>query len=958
MAHTTADELTYVSFPITKFEEDSDGNLVVEGVVTDGSVDTDRQIVSPQWSAKALSAWMDSGPNLRVMHSPHLYPAGRGLKVELGDFSHTLKGLIVEDTAKKLVKNKVLRAWSVGISNPVITRDPSGKAVGGIVTNGELCEVSLVDRPANRSCQLTLAKSEDHEVPWTIGDLDGQLAKAQSDEMSTEPGEQAGEGTGSDEEVDQADIVKAGEGGDEDAQIEDDDAGNAGDDDAGEAVKAAFDGSAALKAAGDAYRAERKAWLESEPSYKDVIGGTEYLAKRAEWQRWDARGDDGGLDGTREGAERWLAAQGGTRSDLTLVKAVSGSGPGELAEQTPDAGAGSEPSDAVTEDGDAEEGKAAAPEAAKRSIGTGERKRLASQGHALADGSYPIANAGDLQNAAVLARSGHGNVGAAKKLISRRAKDLGVPNPLKGDKKKARKAAQAVLTDTVSKSVQAGLISREAADAILAAAGPADTEKGTRPLPGDTKPAGMHREPDGTTGVEVLEHQAGMHTDPDRRPDSVPDAVWTGPMSGKAEEGVIPQEWPYAAKRMHDAFCAAYDPAEVLAEYPAIKSAADAADAGWFTGEAVRAVQAGDSGKAAELTELAGRANMLKATEPAALADALAGLRKSFTDQYPDEHCSPGNPPKPGSYERPYLTSGHAAENSAHNGGPDIPAAAHTPEPEQFDRGLLTAGHEADSPANRGPNNRGPVGTGASRTYYTNNARDAARSAMQSIHDHIAAQHPDMCVMAPSRKADMADDMHASARPEPAAVASQGGIAGVGKAGSESGDGDGDGKSMPPWLKDPKKKKKKRKGLSKYELMAEAARHGLVMTEPLAAAELTASAGAITPDPDAVKALVAEQLTPLTEQYERQIADLRKQVAHLGSQPDPALSPVRGQMSRGGPVAPVEKRSLVDEHAQRTRARTDAERAEFESYVEMQSRSGDPKVRERAMAVLDKMAAA
>lgn len=59
-----------------------------------------------------------------------------------------------------------------------------------------------------------------------------------------------------------------------------------------------------------------------------------------------------------------------------------------------------------------------------------ERRALAAKGHALKDGSYPIANATDLKNAAILAKSGHGNVAAAKALIARRAKELGVANPL------------------------------------------------------------------------------------------------------------------------------------------------------------------------------------------------------------------------------------------------------------------------------------------------------------------------------------------------------------------------------------------------------------------------------------------------------------------------------------------------------------------------------------------------
>jgi hypothetical protein len=72
----------------------------------------------------------------------------------------------------------------------------------------------------------------------------------------------------------------------------------------------------------------------------------------------------------------------------------------------------------------------------KRDFSTDERRRLARDHKALADGSYPIENEEDLHNAAVLARSGHGNVEAARRLIARRAEELGVSNPL--DEKKGR----------------------------------------------------------------------------------------------------------------------------------------------------------------------------------------------------------------------------------------------------------------------------------------------------------------------------------------------------------------------------------------------------------------------------------------------------------------------------------------------------------------------------------------
>lgn len=72
----------------------------------------------------------------------------------------------------------------------------------------------------------------------------------------------------------------------------------------------------------------------------------------------------------------------------------------------------------------------------KRKVSSGERKRLAEAGHALPDGSYPIENEEDLHNAAILAKSGHGDVAAAKRLIAKRAKELGVANPLANDMSK------------------------------------------------------------------------------------------------------------------------------------------------------------------------------------------------------------------------------------------------------------------------------------------------------------------------------------------------------------------------------------------------------------------------------------------------------------------------------------------------------------------------------------------
>lgn len=60
------------------------------------------------------------------------------------------------------------------------------------------------------------------------------------------------------------------------------------------------------------------------------------------------------------------------------------------------------------------------------SISEADRKELAKKGWALPDGSYPIPDEEHLHAAAVLAASKHGDYKAARALIRRRAKDLGV----------------------------------------------------------------------------------------------------------------------------------------------------------------------------------------------------------------------------------------------------------------------------------------------------------------------------------------------------------------------------------------------------------------------------------------------------------------------------------------------------------------------------------------------------
>lgn len=61
------------------------------------------------------------------------------------------------------------------------------------------------------------------------------------------------------------------------------------------------------------------------------------------------------------------------------------------------------------------------------SLGKAARSKLAAKGHALPGGAYPIPDKAHLHSAAVLAASHHGDWQAARKLIAKRAAELGVP---------------------------------------------------------------------------------------------------------------------------------------------------------------------------------------------------------------------------------------------------------------------------------------------------------------------------------------------------------------------------------------------------------------------------------------------------------------------------------------------------------------------------------------------------
>ena len=147
--------LTTAFFGIEKADRNADGTMTVYGKATDDSIDIDQQICDGDWLDRAMPHWFKSGGNIREQHSN--IAAGVATDYEAKSDGHYISALVVDPVSVKKVETGVLKGFSIGIKNPRVTRDKS--AANGRIVDGQIVEVSLVDRPANPNCQLVLAKS-------------------------------------------------------------------------------------------------------------------------------------------------------------------------------------------------------------------------------------------------------------------------------------------------------------------------------------------------------------------------------------------------------------------------------------------------------------------------------------------------------------------------------------------------------------------------------------------------------------------------------------------------------------------------------------------------------------------------------------------------------------------------------------------------------------------------------
>lgn len=134
--------------PITKFSTDDAGNVLVEGVVSSEAEDFDGEIITADAMRQAIPNYMRFA-NIREMHGPSA--AGVALSIGVDDQGFTrITAKIVDRDAIAKIRESVYKGFSIGAR--LLAR------VGKTITQIELVEISLVDRPANPDAVFQLAK--------------------------------------------------------------------------------------------------------------------------------------------------------------------------------------------------------------------------------------------------------------------------------------------------------------------------------------------------------------------------------------------------------------------------------------------------------------------------------------------------------------------------------------------------------------------------------------------------------------------------------------------------------------------------------------------------------------------------------------------------------------------------------------------------------------------------------
>jgi len=150
------EDLTYGFWPIDLAKShDTDDGLMVYGKAAGPGLDLDGQRFNAEYLKTAVPAWYEWG-NIREQHGQ--IAAGVGVELEdKGNGEYWVKALVVDPVTIKKVKTKVLKGFSPGVRNGKIRK--SVNAPNGEIYQGDMIELSLVDRPSDPTNGVMICKS-------------------------------------------------------------------------------------------------------------------------------------------------------------------------------------------------------------------------------------------------------------------------------------------------------------------------------------------------------------------------------------------------------------------------------------------------------------------------------------------------------------------------------------------------------------------------------------------------------------------------------------------------------------------------------------------------------------------------------------------------------------------------------------------------------------------------------
>lgn len=148
-------DMTYAYCPIVKTEKTTEG-LMVWGQAAGTGLDLDLQRFDMAYLKRAVPDWF-KWANVREQHTNIAAGVGKELELTADGQGYMLKALVVDPVTIKKVETGVLKGFSPGIKRGKVVKSPS--APNGLIVDGEMVEISLVDRPSDPVNKISICKA-------------------------------------------------------------------------------------------------------------------------------------------------------------------------------------------------------------------------------------------------------------------------------------------------------------------------------------------------------------------------------------------------------------------------------------------------------------------------------------------------------------------------------------------------------------------------------------------------------------------------------------------------------------------------------------------------------------------------------------------------------------------------------------------------------------------------------